>query len=111
MLDYALRRRFVFFDMQPGFDSDGFLEYSSNLNSEKFNALVGSVKTLNKVIEADATLGEGFRIGHSYFCDVKSDEQLHKIVEYELIPLLKEYWFDEPAKVKEWSGVLRSVIR
>ena len=111
MLDYALRRRFVFFDMQPGFDSDGFNEYRASLNSAKFNLLVDNVKTLNKVIEADASLGEGFRIGHSYFCNVKDDGQLSKIVEYELIPLLKEYWFDEPAKVKEWSNVLRSVIR
>ena len=101
----------MFFDMQPGFDSDGFNEYRASLNSAKFNLLVDNVKTLNKVIEADASLGEGFRIGHSYFCNVKDDGQLSKIVEYELIPLLKEYWFDEPAKVKEWSNVLRSVIR
>ena len=26
MLDYALRRRFAFFEMKPGFDTDGFRE-------------------------------------------------------------------------------------
>ena len=33
------------------------------------------------------------------------------VVEYELIPLLKEYWFDEPMKVKDWSENLRSTIK
>ena len=38
-------------------------------------------------------------------------EFLSGIVEYELIPLLKEYWFDEPTKVKDWSSNLRSAIK
>jgi len=36
---------------------------------------------------------------------------LHNIVEYELIPLLKEYWYDEPEKVREWSEKLRSALQ
>ena len=36
---------------------------------------------------------------------------LYGVVEYELIPLLKEYWFDEPMKVKDWSENLRSTIK
>lgn len=32
MIDYALRRRFSFFDMIPGFDSDGFKRYMSQMN-------------------------------------------------------------------------------
>ena len=64
-------------------------------------------------ITADDSLGEGFCIGHSYFCnfDEPDDQTLSGIVEYELIPLLKEYWFDEPLKVKDWSSNLRSAIR
>lgn len=38
-------------------------------------------------------------------------ELLYSVVEYELIPLLKEYWFDEPTKVKDWSENLRSAIK
>ena len=42
----------------------------------------------------------------------EADEQtLSNIVEYELIPLLKEYWFDEPTKVKNWANILRSAIK
>ena len=39
------------------------------------------------------------------------DEWFFNVVEYELIPLLKEYWFDEPMRVKEWSENLRSAIK
>jgi hypothetical protein len=32
-------------------------------------------------------------------------------VEYEIVPLLKEYWFDEPDKVINWRDNLRSAIK
>lgn len=67
MLDYALRRRFAFFEMKPGFDSDGFREYRMALGNSKFDRLIDCVEKLNTVIEADDSLGEGFCIGHSYF--------------------------------------------
>jgi 5-methylcytosine-specific restriction protein B len=35
---------------------------------------------------------------------------LNEIVDYEIIPLLKEYWFDEPTKVKNWIANIRSAI-
>ena len=113
LLDYALRRRFAFFEMQPGFETDGFRVYRMALQSERFDKLIQCVENLNNVIAADESLGEGFRIGHSYFCNLKEadGQTLSNIVEYELIPLLKEYWFDEPTKVKDWSGNLRSAIK
>lgn len=112
MLDYALRRRFAFYEMKPGFETDGFREYQGLLDSEKFNSLIDCVRQLNDRIINDDSLGEGFCIGHSYFCNLKeaSDDVLASIVQYELIPLLKEYWFDEPTKVKEWSEKLRRAI-
>ena len=115
MLDYALRRRFAFFEIQPGFETEGFREYRMALDNEKFNKLIDCVENLNSVIASDESLGEGFCIGHSYFCNLQADqiddECLYGIVEYELIPLLKEYWFDEPTKVKDWSNNLRSAIK
>ncbi len=113
MLDYALRRRFAFFEMKPGFETDGFRAYRMALHSERFNRLIQCVENLNNVIATDESLGEGFCIGHSYFCNLKeADEQtLSNIVEFELIPLLKEYWFDEPTKVKDWTNMLRSAIK
>lgn len=113
MLDYALRRRFAFFEMKPGFDTDGFRAYRMGLDSEKFDRLINSIDSLNAAIAVDDSLGEGFCIGHSYFCNLKkvTDQALSEIVEYELIPLLKEYWFDEPIKVKDWANILRSAIK
>ena len=115
MLDYALRRRFAFFDIKPGFETPGFSEYRKALDNEKFNKLISCVESLNREIFDDESLGEGFCIGHSYFCNLQpdtiDDSWLYGVVEYELIPLLKEYWFDEPMKVKDWSEKLRSTIK
>lgn len=115
MLDYALRRRFAFIEMKPGFDTDGFNEYAAELNNESFNKLILCIKDLNGVIASDESLGEGFQIGHSYFCNLSqesiSKETMESIVEYELIPMLKEYWFDEPSKVSMWSDNLRRAIK
>ncbi len=112
MIDYALRRRFVFFDMQPGFESDGFIRYRQSFNSPKFDALIACVQELNKAITDDPALGAGFCVGHSYFSNLKSadDETLQNIVEYEMIPLLQEYWFDDPDIVAKWSEKLRSSV-
>ncbi|CAM1669934.1 AAA family ATPase [Streptococcus mitis] len=115
MLDYALRRRFAFFELKPGFETDGFKSYQLTINNSKLNNLITCIKNLNYAIVSDETLGEGFCIGHSYLCNLKSesvDEQvISNIVEYELVPLLKEYWFDEPNLVIEWSEKLRSAIK
>lgn len=115
MLDYALRRRFAFIEMKPGFETDGFRDYRMSLNNGKFDKLIACVESLNNVITTDESLGEGFCIGHSYFCNLDAtsvdDQCLSCIVEFELIPLLKEYWYDEPLKVKDWSNNLRSAIK
>ena len=115
MLDYALRRRFAFFELKPGFTTEGFRAYRMYLENEKFDKLTACVERLNNEISNDESLGEGFCIGHSYFCNLApetiDDQVLYGIVEYELIPLLKEYWFDEPVKVKDWSSNLRSALK
>ena len=111
MIDYALRRRFAFYEFKPAFDS--FRRYKEKFNNEKYNALINVISNLNKEITDDCSLGSGFQIGHSYFCNNKeiNDEWLNCIVEYEIIPLLKEYWFDEQSKVVTWSEKLKSAIR
>lgn len=113
MLDYALRRRFAFFEITPAFASSGFRAYRTKVNNEKFDRLIATVEQLNEVIANDDSLGEGFCIGHSYFCTKTTinDDWMKSVVEYELIPLLKEYWFDEPTKVKDWSRTLREVVK
>ncbi|CAM3122021.1 AAA family ATPase [Staphylococcus argensis] len=113
ILDYALRRRFAFFDISAGFSTEGFKEYQEKLQSPKFDSLIQRVEDLNNDIRNDEMLGEDFIIGHSYFSNLTqvTDTILSNIVEFEIIPLLKEYWFDEPSKVDIWADTLRSAIR
>ena len=68
LMDYALRRRFAFFDFAPAFSSEGFKNYLSEKDSPKLEKLIAAVESLNSTISTDESLGDGFRIGHSYFC-------------------------------------------
>lgn len=113
LMDYALRRRFAFFEFNPAFSSDGFKNYLTEKNSPKLEKLIAAIESLNSTISSDESLGDGFQIGHSYFCTEKevTDKWLNSVVEYEVIPLIKEYWFDEPSKVRDWSATLRSAIK
>ena len=113
MIDYALRRRFSFFEVEPGFDSEGFIQYQNSLNNETLNELINKVKDLNREISLDKSLGKGFCIGHSYFCgrDVCTDEWLHSIVDYDILPMLSEYWFDDTNKLQRWENILQGVFQ
>lgn len=114
MIDYALRRRFSFFEMEPSFDSDGFENYQKSLANETFNKLIDQIKKLNGEIAKDKSLGRGFRIGHSYFCGCEKEEctndWMTSIVEYDILPMLEEYWFDEPKPLLDWKNNLRGVL-
>ena len=114
MIDYALRRRFAFFDLKPGFSSTGFRNYQDGIHNSHFDQVINVMEYLNTYIADDESLGEGFRIGHSFFCNLNEkdvEEQLNYIIEYEIIPLIKEYWFDEPDKVRDWSIKLRDSLK
>lgn len=112
MIDYALRRRFSFIEMKPAFDADGFKAYLKELGSEKLSKVVDAVALLNEDIAKDDSLGSGFCIGHSYFCNIDSvtDELLSGIVEYDILPMLREYWFDNDNKYKEAEQRLREAL-
>lgn len=113
MIDYALRRRFSFFEVEPGFDTEGFIHYQNGLNNETLNELISKVKDLNHEIALDKSLGKGFCIGHSYFCgrDICTDEWMHSIVDYDILPMLSEYWFDDPNKLQRWENILQGVFQ
>ena len=94
MIDYALRRRFSFFGMKPGFETPQFKAYIAEKKDVKLDKLVNAIVALNKLIESDDSLGSGFCIGHSYLCELGTEYNLESIVEYDIIPMLREYWFD-----------------
>ncbi len=113
MIDYALRRRFSFFKMEPAFDNKGFTDYQESLNNETFDVLIDKIKDLNDAIKKDPSLGEGFCIGHSYFSNWTecTDEKMKEVVEYDIIPMLEEYWFDDDDSLQEWENTLRGVFQ
>lgn len=113
MIDYALRRRFSFFDMEPGFDSEGFIKYQEAFTNDTFNTLIDRIKELNREIANDKSLGKGFCIGHSYFCNTKecTDEWMQDVVDFDILPMLAEYWFDDTDKLQRWENILHGVFQ
>ncbi len=106
LIDYALRRRFGFVDIEPGFKAGGFKRVCEKINNPKLDALIQVVGKLNSKIEKDSSLGKGFCIGHSYFCfngTPCTDESLSCIVKHDILPMLKEYWFDDNDSYMEWE--------
>jgi len=108
IIDYALRRRFSFYTLSPAFDNDKFKQYlyEEGLDEQLINTIVARMLNLNNNILEERGLGEGFQIGHSYFCKVNannSKEWFKSIIKYEIKPLLKEYFFDNLDKADNLS--------
>lgn len=111
MIDYALRRRFSFFEIKPGFETGAFNNDISKLEISKLKELINAIIELNKVITDDDSLGSGFCIGHSYLCNLNNGSDLESIVEYDIIPMLREYWFDNDDKFNQEAQKLRNVLK
>ena len=115
LVDYALRRRFAFYTMTPALDHPRFIADIASQNNIRLPPLVDAVKNINNKIKDDPSLGQGFCIGHSYFAGngKLSDRDVSAIVEYEIIPLLQEYWFDpsDEDKLEDAIETLRESIK
>ncbi|GGH80442.1 5-methylcytosine-specific restriction protein B [Pullulanibacillus pueri] len=110
LLDYALRRRFSFVEIKPAFENETFKSYVDKLkNSNVLIRVIDEIKRLNNQIVEE--LGSGFQIGHSYFVGntykVDSLNRVEEVIEYEIIPQLFEYWFDDEQKARDWAVRLR----
>lgn len=107
LVDYALRRRFGFIDLEPAFGAERFTEYllDHGVPGEVVERINHRMGALNESIRADRrNLGPGFEIGHSYFVPTDEEEALDQtwyesIIETEIAPLLREYWFDQPETI------------
>ena len=111
MVDYALRRRFAFEELRPRFGKR-FRSYlrSKGVGSDLLDRIIKDMKALNEEILGDEDLGRGFEIGHSYFVpngkERAGESWRHHQVRSQILPLLREYWFDRRGKVKEWEKSL-----
>lgn len=104
MVDYALRRRFAFIDLEPEFKSEGFTRHlrDAGADDQVITMVVSRMTSLNNRIKSDKlNLGPGFCIGHSFFCSstydgIYDNQWFNQVVRFELKPLIREYWFDDP---------------
>lgn len=116
MVDYALRRRFAFFDLKPQFDSQKFADAlgSKGVPAELIKRIRERLTALNDIIASDTrNLGPGYRIGHSYFYPegekvTPDDRWYREVIASEVRPLLEEYWVDEGDKVEKRVQMLLS---
>lgn len=115
LIDYALRRRFSFIRIEPAFDNPLFIKKFSEKFDQDFSNVLLIIKEINEAIEKDNSLGSGFKIGHSYFCpdieDGKGNKRdIQDIITYEIIPLLEEYWYDDPDSIIQWKNALNEAL-
>lgn len=109
MVDYALRRRFAFMTLKPQYESNLFRQWleEREMHTDLIQLIVERLTALNKEIRDDPLLGENYQVGHSFFCPngenfAGFDKNWYEaIVQTEIVPLLKEYWFDNAEKANE----------
>ncbi|MDU0370753.1 AAA family ATPase [Hymenobacter endophyticus] len=113
-LDYALRRRFAFVNLEPEFGAplQQFLA-AQGVPEAVVTRLTARLSDLNQTIADDPELGPDFYIGHSYFCQpptnpAEASAWLQLILEQEIAPLLADYWLDQPAKAAQQRKKLLS---
>ena len=115
LIDYALRRRFSFIRIEPAFENEKFEKVFSEKFDNNFSNVIEIIKKINEAIEQDKSLGTGFKIGHSYFCPNIKDRKGNKkdiqdIINYEILPLLEEYWYDDQDSIIQWKDALNGVL-
>ncbi len=106
LLDYALRRRFVFVRLFPQWGAK-FQRYLYKLGVSKkiVHRIVHKLPEVNLQISSDPQLGKGYEIGHSFFCSkptqVSSEDWYQQIIQWNIAPLIREYWYDDPDKAEK----------
>ena len=104
LVDLALRRRFAFVDLEPRFNDrwEKCLTADYGFDRAFVLELRSRIEALNQQIAGDDRLGPQYRIGHSYL--TPSDGAVggakawfRDVVETQIGPLLREYWFDDKA--------------
>ena len=118
LVDYALRRRFAFSTVEPAFGSEGFERHlADGAVPEPLRRRIRTrLEELNSQIRGHPQLGQGFQIGHSYFCrppmglaDASAWNAWYTdVVRYEIEPLLREYWFDDTERATSAVAALRA---
>lgn len=117
LIDYALRRRFSFINIEPAFGKQKFKDEFTKLFDDTYDEVMSMIDELNNDIKEDPSLGEGFMIGHSYFCIYKENgekgnkKDIKNILYYDIKPLVEEYWYDEKTMLDKWIRKIEDYIK
>lgn len=88
-MDFALRRRFTWFEIKPEDRIDAMF---SNLSDDIKGKAGKAMESINKAIAKEEGLGAAFMIGPAYFLKLaKLNGDMKKLWDYSLEPLLHEY--------------------
>lgn len=102
MSDYAVRRRFSFYNIFPIFENE---EFKKEYEKSPFIK-----KVVEKIIEVNETLEEAAKIGHCYFCNLQSDKECLRRVKYDIIPFIEEYYKENKTEKERIVKELMDVI-
>ena len=113
-IDYAIRRRFLFFDLLPSEDVlNKFYNEREDAAKGIQDTAAGCFNKINKFIEESINSeyrAEDFKIGHTYFMIKKdnndSKKKLANRLRYQVLPILREYAIDGILQQKDAVGVL-----
>lgn len=124
IIDYALRRRFAFYTLRPRFADEenkvdrDFVERLQSKSSISTGLAERICKNMNDVNdEIRKGLSSGYCIGHGFFIrkvsqedeeasDASEEDWYQDVIDYEIRPLLEEYFFDQPSTVEDLMQIL-----
>lgn len=99
-IDYAIRRRFLFFDCVPDkIAIEKFWEIDENNEIEEGSLEAKVIKVfngINHIIEKNIAPNynaKDFKIGHTYFL-VKDEKEFEYRMRYQVLPIMREYYSD-----------------
>lgn len=110
-LDYALRRRFSFYTLEPEFNQS-FKDFLAEhgLHKEFINMICLRLNKVNDLIASEELLGPGKMIGHSYFTDVAhiadADKWWQDTLDYQVLPYLRDVCFDDEGLYHQLERIL-----
>jgi len=97
-MDEALRRRFAFEELMPN------PELLDDRPARKYKDILEKLN--KKIVDTDERMKQyrDKQVGHSYFWDIKNDNELRLVIKYQIIPLLQDYFYDDYAEIKRILG-------
>lgn len=114
LFDFALRRRFAMYEIEPCFNDDRVQSeinnYLKEVNSKRLDNIWNKIKKLNQKLEQEDA--NGIKIGHSYLCGLnnypneKKEKVIDMTIKYEILPQIKEYFIGNEQRFEKIKRAL-----